>query len=352
MKICFFGIYTREYSRNDILLTGLKEVGAEVVECQADWRDPKRYFKMWKMLSALHNDYDCVYVAYPSPVATIIAKLVSNKLVVADAFYSMFDAVVKDRREISTWHPRALKLLLLDWLGVMFADLVITDTKEHQKYWSSWFLVNQNKIHTVYLGINDKLFYPVNSPHFQNENQKKEILVHFHGKYIPLQGVPKIIEAARLCRENKSIRFRLVGSGHDSPIVRKLVSKYGLRNVEFIDRIPLSDLNKYMSEADILLGIFGNTPKAQRVIPNKVYEGLAARKALITMDTKAVREFFSDIELFLVENTSRAIAEAITLLAKDKKIRDDFAERGYKKVSAYLPINIAQSLVLILSKYI
>ena len=90
-----------------------------------------------------------------------MARLISRKPVISDAFYSMFDAVVVDRREISVWHPRAIKLLLLDWLGVMLAHVVIVDTEEHKKYWSSWFGVNKNKIHALYLGFNDEIFHPM-----------------------------------------------------------------------------------------------------------------------------------------------------------------------------------------------
>ena len=100
MKICYFGIYNPNYSRNDILLSGLNQIGVEVIQCNADWRDPKRYFKLWKNLRALRNEYDCVYAAYPSPIATILARLISSKPVICGAFYSMFDCVVNDRGEI------------------------------------------------------------------------------------------------------------------------------------------------------------------------------------------------------------------------------------------------------------
>lgn len=346
MKICFFGIYDPAYSRNNIILSGLKKAGVDVVECKADWRDPRRYLKLWKSLRALKNQYDCVYVAYPSPVATIVARLASRKVIISDAFYSMYDAVVIDRREIPFWRPRAVKLLLLDWLGVMLAHIVIADTEEHKKYWSLWFGVNKNKIHALYLGFNDEIFYPMPAV------QKDYFLVHFHGYYIPVQGVEKIIEAARLCLNNQKIRFRLVGSGQDSEKVRKLADKYKLDNIEFIGRVSLVELNTYMAEADVVLGIFGDTPKAERVIPNKVYEGLAIRRPVITMDTPAVREIFSDSEIVLVKNDPNSIAQAILKLSDDKKLHEQLSKSGYEKVCEYRPIAVAKSLIGIVSKYI
>lgn len=345
MKICFFGIYDPSYSRNNIILSGLKKAGVDVVECRADWRDPRRYLKLWRLIRALKNQYDCVYVAYPSPMATVVARLASRKLVISDAFYSMYDAVVIDRKEIPFWHPRAVKLLLLDWLGVMLAHVVIVDTEEHKKYWSSWFGVNKNKIHALYLGFNDEIFYPMSVA------QKDYFLVHFHGYYIPVQGVEKIIEAARLCSDNPKIRFRLVGSGQDSEKVRKLANQYKLSNIEFVGRVSLAELNTYMNEADVALGIFGDTPKAKRAVPNKVYEGLAVGKPVITMDTPAMREIFSDSEIVLVKNNPSSIAQAIFKLSDDKKLLEQLSKSGYEKVCQYKPMMIARSLIDIISKY-
>ena len=230
----------------------------------------------------------------------------------------------------------------------MFANVIIVDTEEHKKYWTSWFLVDKNKIHTVYLGVNDKLLHPIRYTDSQEGKKKNKILVHFHGKYIPLQGVPKIIEAANLCKENKRIHFRLIGSGQDSYKVEKLVSKFKLTNIEFIGRVPLTRLNEYMAEADIVLGIFGNTSKAERVIPNKVYEGLMAGKAVITMGTPAIKEIFSEDEIYMVKGDPRSMARAIMKLTENENLRREFAEKGYKRVMNYTPVFVAKSLTNVL----
>ncbi|MFA6432647.1 MAG: glycosyltransferase [Candidatus Paceibacterota bacterium] len=347
LKICFFGIYDPAYSRNAILLAGLRQAGVDVVECREDWRDPKRYAKLKKSLRALRDDYDFVYAAYPSPVSTILAKMISKKPVVSDAFYSMFDSVVNDRRKYSRFGPKALKLLILDWFGLMFADMIVADTEQHKEYWARWFLVNSEKIFTVYLGINDKVFYP------KPATKKDYTLVHFHGTYIPLQGACNIIEAVNLCRDKKDLRFRMIGAGRELPLARSLADRYKLDNIEFIDRnVPLTDLNNYLAEADIVLGVFGDRAKTMRVIPNKVYEGLATERPMITMDTPAVREIFTDEDMLLVKNDPQSIVNGITKLAADKSLRDSLAKHGYDTACKHRPTEVAQSLVDILSKVI
>ena len=48
------------------------------------------------------------------------------------------------------------------------------------------------------------------------------------------------------------------------------------------------------SAADVCLGVFGTSDKAARVVPNKVYDALAAGRPLVTADSPAARELLGD----------------------------------------------------------
>jgi glycosyltransferase involved in cell wall biosynthesis len=79
---------------------------------------------------------------------------------------------------------------------------------------------------------------------------------------------------------------------------------------------------------DICLGIFGNTAKAARVIPNKIYEAAALGKAIITADTPAIRELFTDRQdILLCKRSDPAdLAEKIMLLKNDTALRRKIAD--------------------------
>ena len=83
MKICYFGIYKPEESRNKIYMNGLRQSGVEIVECRDFSRGPLKYprlfFKHWK----IRNDYDVMIVGYPGHIVTPFAKLISKKKVVS-----------------------------------------------------------------------------------------------------------------------------------------------------------------------------------------------------------------------------------------------------------------------------
>ncbi|HTR18384.1 MAG TPA: glycosyltransferase [Candidatus Paceibacterota bacterium] len=345
LRVCWFGIYDPAYPRNDILLRGLRAAGAEVIECHADWRDPNRHRILREKLRTLKDEYDVVYAAYPATMPVIWAKLISKRPVVMDALYSMYDSVVNDRQEIPWYHPRALKLLFLDWLSALLSDRMVVDTRQHRAYWASFPFVRAAKMNVIYTGVQDHIFYPA-----ENVTKRQEFLASFHGFFIPLQGVDKIAEAAHLLAGEKGIKFRLIGSGSLSKKVDAIIRGNDLKNVEELGRMPPQDIARLSQEASVILGVFGDTEKARRVIPNKVYEGLGMRKAVITADTPAVREIFTEEDLLLIPNTPRAIADAILRLKGDPALTKRLAERGYAKVMRlYSPVPLGKELLALLS---
>lgn len=326
LKVCWFGIYDPKYPRNDILIKGLKENGVEIVECQADWKDSSRYKTLIRKLKETEGSCDVIYAAYPSNVPCIVAKIWTRKPVVMDALYSMYDAVVNDRQEVSLLHPRAIKLWLQDWIAALVADFIITDTQAHVTYWSRFPFVKASKMKTIYTGVQDHIFYPTETP------KNQQFIVSFHGMYIPLQGIPKIVEAARILRDEKDIHFRLIGGGYSYETIGSQIRDAGLTNIEQLGKVSPEKVREYSNEADIMLGVFGDTEKTKRVVPNKVYEGMALRKPVITMDTPSVREIFGDSELFLIDNTPQALADAILTLKHNPTLREKIALAGYERV--------------------
>lgn len=350
MRICWFGIYKHDYSRNNILLTGLRAKNIELIECQVPHTDKFKYLKLYKKLIKLNNQYDYIYAAYPSPSIVPIAKIFSKRKIIVDAFYSMYDAAVIDRELLSRYSLKGYKLWLLDWLSVLLADIIITDTESHANYWLKWPLIKRlkkDKIKCLPLGVNNNLIYPIHPDSPKN----KALLVHFHGTYIPLQGVDIIIEAIKIVKNTPAnIKWRLVGTGQTFAHTKELIDIYNLNDsIELIESVSYTKLNQLINEADIVLGIFGNTTKADRVIPNKVYEGLAAKKIVITKNTPAIKEAFDDSEIISIQNTPTALAETILQIYHAPDKFDSIKEAGYKKIiNNFTPTKIAEKLLSII----
>jgi hypothetical protein len=98
LRVCYFGTYRAEYSRNQILLEGLRRSGVEVFECHETlWRGIEDRVQTasggwlrpgfwWRVLRAYGRlvwhygqlpDHDVVMVGYPGQLDVFLARLLS-----------------------------------------------------------------------------------------------------------------------------------------------------------------------------------------------------------------------------------------------------------------------------------
>jgi glycosyltransferase involved in cell wall biosynthesis len=159
------------------------------------------------------------------------------------------------------------------------ADRVIIDTPAHANFFMRELEVPADKISVLYLGAETDRYTPALA---QAPEPPFEIL--FYGSYLPLQGADVVVKAARLTQDLPVI-WVMVGEGEQKKHVRRLAE--GLTNVRFEPWIENGRLNARISKAHILLGIFGETLKADVVIPNKVFQAMAAGRPVITRKSLA-----------------------------------------------------------------
>jgi len=336
--VVYWGTYDTGKPRNRIMIQGLKENGVEVIECHANvwegiedksqlhsWTKRLRTIVKWMLsypallLRYLHlHKHDAVIVGYLGQLDILvlwgIAKL-RGVPIIWDVFMSLYNTVVDDRRLIS--HPLARLLFAWEWLACRAADLIILDTKTHGQYFVDKFHLSPKKVDSVFVGAETDVFMRDN--HKQLETKLRPFTVVFYGQFIPLHGIDTVVEAAKLT-EDKNIRWILIGKGQESAKIQKLIDQLNPANLELIDWVPYKELSRWIHAADVCLGIFGGTDKAKRVIPNKVFQILAAGKTLITGDSPAIRELFESGQgIFLVPmKDPKALATAVGNLSEKR----------------------------------
>ena len=102
--------------------------------------------------------------------------------------------------------------------------------------------------------------------------------------------------------------------------------------MRFAPRVPFAELPALIAGSDVTLGIFGTVAPAARVIPFKVFDGLAMARPVITADTPAAREALVDGEhcRLTPPGDAAALAEAITALHDDEREAAAMAGRGHE----------------------
>lgn len=346
ITVCYFGIYNPSYSRNRIFIKGLRQNGAEVIECATVLKGILKYFDLIKKHWKIRKQYDVLVVGYPGQQSVILARFLTKKPIIFDALVSLYDSMVNDREVIRRGGVKAVYYFILDWLASTLANKVIFDTNAHVDYFVKIFHLNRNKLKRIFIGSDDDVLYPM-----LREDKDGDFFIHFHGCFNPLQGVEYIIKAAKIL-EKENIKFDIIGTGQKTAEMKELTKKLRVKNITFIDYIPYETLKDSIAKASVSLGVFGNTEKATRVIPNKVYEALAARSSIITGRTPAVIELLTDRKNVLLCNMADAVdlANKILELKNNNELRESIAKQGYDLFKSKLTPRMASAELLILIK--
>ncbi|MFH1567674.1 MAG: glycosyltransferase, partial [Gemmatimonadota bacterium] len=297
MRICFFGTYARGegYPVNRVLIKGLERAGAQVFECREDLWGPFLYRayrgRSWRGLIALglraaacyarlvwrylrSPAHEVVVVGYAGYLDVHLARLLAagrGRHVLLVSFISLYDTLVCDRQEVAAASWRGRWLWHVDHWAFRAAHAVLADTEALCAYYATTFGLPRAHFVRSFVGEDDDEFGPRTV-----RPGGAELQVLFFGTYVPLHGVEVIVDAATALREDSGLRFTLVGAGQLYPGLRRRADERGLAQVSFVDRwVSTAELVERIAAADVCLGIFGQTAKAERVIPYKVYDALA-----------------------------------------------------------------------------
>ena len=345
MRICMFGTYEAGYDRNRVLREGLEEAGIELIECHEPVWESMRY-KTSAINGPLHYlgivgrlllayaklsirylrtpDHDVVLVGYLGHFDVFPARLLSwlrRKPLVFDAFVSLYDTAVEDRRVFSKTSLPARILKMVDRWSCKLADLVLLDTDQHIDYFCSEFRLDRGKFQRVLVGADSAYIH--DHPRAPESGYGEPFVVLFYGKFAPLHGIRFILDAAHALRDHPDILFRIVGGGQTFDESTAHAKELGLGNLDLIPWLEPDALREAIAEAGVCLGIFGDTAKASRVVPNKVYQCLAAGTAVITGRSAASEALLRDRgNVLLCEMADGyALAEAILELRNDPAMR-------------------------------
>lgn len=329
LRVCYFGRYDPLYSRNAVIAKCLERAGAEVVRIRDDrslvWRTPLLLGR------ALRARFDVVIVGFRAHSDMFLARLVATMHgvpLIFDPLTSRYEERVIDRRIVRARSWLARWYFFSDKMGCLAADRILLETDAQISYFVQTFGVARSRCRRVWLGADDEVMRPAAS------SARSDVFsAFFYGRFSPLHGVEHIVRAAAILEERRNpVRFVLVGSGQTHQRARELVERLGLSTVTFREAVPYPQLAALMSEADVCLGSFGTTARAERVIPNKVFDALAVGRPVIAADTPAVREALTHGQhaWLCPPGNGEALADAIEYLKREPELRRSIAANGHR----------------------
>ncbi|QBY03451.1 glycosyltransferase [Thalassotalea sp. HSM 43] len=344
LNILVWGTFDKTKPRNRILQNGLSQVGCILQYCHAniwmgenDKSQLKKVSQWGNILFSYMKEYpkliakfckidktDFILVGYLGHIDVLIlwpfAKI-KGVPIVWDAFISLYNTVVEDRKLVSKYNPLSWLLYIFEWTACRAADVVVLDTRAHANYFRSRYKLDQNKVAHTYVGAEELFFDQQIIRKRKLKQQHKQFNVLFYGTFIPLHGITTILSAAKLI-DNKLVNWTLIGTGQEAEKYKLEIEQCS--NVSWNKWVEYESLIEKINEADVCLGIFGSTIKSDMVIPNKVFQILAANKPLITRSSPAIKELLSGEEpgvwLIPPNNADELIRAVITAMNEREKL--------------------------------
>ncbi|MGC5628445.1 glycosyltransferase family 4 protein [Georgenia sp. Z1344] len=360
MRVLGFGTYdTSVHPRSGVLLAGLAARGATVRELDrplglttADrvdmlrrpWLLPRLAARLASRWAGLVDGSfafggerapDVVVVGYLGHFDVLLARaLFPRATIVLD--HLIFAASTARDRGVDD-RVRGAALSALDRMATGAADVVVVDTEEHAE-----LAAPAVRERTVVVPVGATEVWRLAGERRATSTSATPRMV-FYGLFTPLQGTVTIARAlAELHRRGVPLRVTLVGTGQDHAEARAVLG--GVPGIEWVDWVAPDELPDLVAAHDIGLGIFGDTDKGLKVVPNKVYQSLAAGCAVVTSDTPPQRRFLRDAALLVPPGDPAALADALERLLADPERVADLRARARERARDLTPSAVVEPL--------
>lgn len=321
-KVLFWGRFDPGYSRNRVYAALFRELGWDVDYFFVKWF-PK--FGDWEAaVRGLSRRPlpDLVWVPVCRQRDILAACRWAHRRgvkVLFDPMISAWDKKVLEQRKWRADEPRAKRLLARETALMNAPDMVTWDTSCHLEFCARTFGVPRERLRVLLTGTDESVFRP----------QAAELpaggpfRVLYHGAYLPLHGTEYIVEAARLT-EGEGIQWDFLGWGAYKAATEAKAA--GISNIRFLDKVPYVDVPKVICAHDVVLGVFGTTEKASRVIGNKVYECMACARPTVNEFCTGYPPEAKDCRAitFVPPGDAKAIADAVRAYRADWANRDAY----------------------------
>lgn len=272
---------------------------------------------------ALRKRPDVLYVRHSH---LLIAPMIAGFMLRIPVVLEINGILEQDARHINqTLRSRVLLATgifsLLERMNARAASLIIAVTDGIKDYFVMSYAVRADRIAVIPNGVDTDAFRPLPKDEARRALglDAESWYVGYVGSLHEWQGVRYFLEAANILRDEKRIRFLILGKGEEMPLIKSRIREYGLRNVEVRPPVAHVEIPQHINAFDVCIS-YPMRFRDGATSPFKVYEYLACGKPVLSSDLASIRSEFGDVLTYVEPESAVALAEAIRNAAADPQL--------------------------------
>lgn len=230
-----------------------------------------------------NTKFDAVIVHEPSPITQYYPALLMNKIWKTPVYFWVMDLWPESlsiaggvrNKWILGYYERVIKKFYTN------SEKILITSKGFRKS------INQKG------NFDDKIVYFPNwaedtisegNKDFSIPKLPEGFKVMFAGNIGEAQDLENIMQAALELKENKGIKFILVGDGRKMPYVKEFIEEHQLQETVFtMGRYPVEAMSSFFDKADVMLVTLKDDPIFNLTVPAKLQAYMSASKPIIAM---------------------------------------------------------------------
>lgn len=185
-------------------------------------------------------------------------------------------------------------------------------------------------------GADPEMFEPESrGEHFREKHQLDEKFVAMYaGAHGLSNDLSVVLEAAAQTRDRGDIVFVFVGDGKEKPALVQQAEALRLDNVLFVPSVPKNEIAEVLAAADACIAILKPLKMYQTTYPNKVFDYMAAGRAVLLVIDGVIREVVEEAGcgIAVPPGNPRELAAAVIALADQPEVSHAMGSAGRKAI--------------------
>lgn len=280
-------------------------------------------------IGLLLKKYDRVFVFQLSPITLAIPGIIISKMKKIPSIIYVQDLWPESLftiKEINNTKIRKMLNSICSKIYKSFDTLLITSKSFEEELVKKG--VNRERIEYFPQWAED--FY--SSSNCGENTNKENFVVTFAGNIGKAQSVDTIIKAANIAKDNKNIKWQILGDGSEFEYIKSLVKEFSLeKTVYLLGRKPSSEMPKYFSKSDALIVTLRDDKVLRATLPAKVQSYMAAGKPILAAISGEGNRTIKESECGLVceaEDYIKLYENVISLFNMSEKERSTLGMNG------------------------